>query len=348
MKTNTPRVRTIIGALLIALIGWLTGGVVTTADAATMVPQGPPTGLTVSLSASTQVTWPLDSVTLTATANASVPAPFQIFIINEETGAVVRSCGVGAGATCGKTLTYPTPEYYQFYAMIATDSSGTSLQAESANVPVDWQGITLSLAASANTLPVGGTSTLTATSNIAIDKSPFFIEIWDVTNATPVLLPTTPPSCGGGTTCTATVSQNTATTHTYRATFSYQSSAYPPPALQTTSPDTYVTWADNGWTVSLSAYSGIDATTVNVTTNVDVGPTPYFIEVFDEKGNLVTSCSKGTTCSAHYGVSPYPGNNLVAFIAGLPFGYPVPPPATLPPPSIQASSNTVTAYAVIG
>lgn len=106
--------------------------------------------------------------------------------------------------------------------------------------------------------------------------------------------------------------QNTATTHTYRATFSYQSSAYPPPALRTTSPDTYVTWANNGWTVSLSAYSGIDATTVNVTANVPTRGTTWF------------------------------------FIAGLPFGYPVPPPATLPPPSIQASSNTVTAYAVIG
>jgi hypothetical protein len=75
---------------------------------------------------------------------------------------------------------------------------------------------------------------------------------------------------------------------------------------------------------------------VTATANANVGPTPYYIEIFDENtGSRLAVCGSGTTCSLSFTPSLY-GSNLVAFISGS--------GATLPPPGIVASSNVVTTY----
>ncbi|HEV2346002.1 MAG TPA: hypothetical protein VGS97_18020 [Actinocrinis sp.] len=292
----------------------------------------PMTTWTVSLTASTYDTWPTDYSTLTATANQDVgPTPYFIYIINANTGASVAMCG--SGTTCAVTLTYPTPITVGFYAIIATSSTGTSEQALSVEFTVEWQGIDLSLAASPSTLPVGNVSTLTATSDVDIASSPFYIQIWDTTvGGGPLNAPFT---CGGGKTCTVSVSQSVATTHTFVATFGNVGSAYPPSSLQTTSATSYVTWTASGWTVSLNApaitINGPE--TVTATANGNVGPTPYYIEIFDENGTLLAACGSGTTCSVSFTPIRWPGSNLVAFVSSY--------SSTLPPAVIEASSNTV-------
>lgn len=300
----------------------------------------PMTTWTVSLNASVLYTWPTDYSTLTATASQDVgPTPYFIYIINANTGTSVAMCG--SGTTCAVSLTYPTPTYDSFYAIIATSSAGANEQALSTEIPVEWRGIDLSLSASLSTLPVGNTSTLTATSDTDISSSPFYIQIWDTTAGGGPL--NAPFTCGGGTTCAVSVSQSVATTHTFVATFGNVGSAYPPSSLQTTSATAYVTWTASGWTVSLNA----PATTINgpetitASANGNVGPTPYYIEIFDENGTLLASCGSGTTCSVSYTPARYPGSNLVAFVSSY--------SSTLPPANIQASSNTVSSqYEYIG
>lgn len=300
----------------------------------------PMTTWTVSLSASVTYTWPTDYSTLTAMASQDVgPTPYYIFIINANTGASVGSCG--GGTTCAVTLTYPTPTYDYFYAIIASNSSGLSEQASSSEIPVYWQGIQLTLSASLNTLPVGNSSTLTATSNTDISSSPFYIEIWDTTAGGGPL--NGAYTCGVGATCSVSVSQSVATTHAFVATFSAESATYPPTSLQETSAASYVTWTAGGWLVSLSAPAETinGPETVTATANGDVLPTPYYIEIFDENGTLLKSCGSGSTCSVSYMPARSPGSCMVAFISSY--------STTLPPANIQASSNTACSqYVYIG
>lgn len=300
----------------------------------------PMTTWTVSLSASVTYLWPTQYSTLTATASQDVgPTAYFIYIINANTGATVATCGTGT--TCSVSLTYPTPTYDDFYAIIATSSAGANQQAMSSEIPVDWQGIDLTLAASVNTLPVGNTSTLTATSDTNISSSPFYIQIWDTTAGGAPL--NAPYTCGGGTTCSVSVSQSVATTHAFVATFAYDSTTYPPSGLQTTSATSYVTWTASGWTVSLNAPAQTinGPETITATANGDVGPTPYYIQIFDENGTRIASCGSGSTCSVSYTPARYPGSCFVAFVASY--------STTLPPANIQASSNTACSqYVYIG
>lgn len=62
----------------------------------------------------------------------------------------------------------------------------------------------------------------------------------------------------------------------------------------------------SGWTVTLTRVNGCTesgvggdyACSLTATTNQDVGPTPYFIDVVDETaGTVVFSCASGTSCT---------------------------------------------------
>jgi len=75
--------------------------------------------------------------------------------------------------------------------------------------------------------------------------------------------------------------------------------------------------------------------TMTATTNIDVGPTPYYIDIYDTTtAQLVTWCDSGTSCSLTVTEnSPVaPGSvGWVAFIADL--------APTLTPPDVQAESD---------
>ena len=94
----------------------------------------------------------------------------------------------------------------------------------------------------------------------------------------------------------------------------------------------------NAWSLSLSApYSTLgvnDSETITATTNQDVGPTPYYIEIYDENTNdLLASCGSGTTCSASVSQSSAESDSYVAYVAE--------DSSSNPPLDIQATSGTV-------
>ncbi len=280
----------------------------------------------VSLSASATTLWPTQTATLTATANQNVgPTPYFIRIYDISTQSFVASCGTGT--TCSAQITEPTEALNEYVAYVAAGGSAVqNVQAASALTEVNWLTTTESLSASPTTVAIGGTATVTATTGANIGPSPFYTEIFDATTGTRVAV------CGVGTTCSATVSQNVATTHKYIAYLSADSTTSPPSAVQSTSAADYVTWANGGWQVSLSApASSYGSETVTATANMNVGPTPYYISIFDETtGAFVGHCATGSSCSVAF--TPHVGgDDLVAFVGS--------DSALLPPQTTVASSS---------
>lgn len=287
---------------------------------------------TVSLTDSANWLWPTQYSTLTATASMDVgPTPYYLRIYDQTAGAYVVTCATGT--TCSTSVTQPTPATHYYVAVVSYASAGyppSGEQAVSGQAGVVWHGVSLTLAASQTTVPAGAASTLTAATSQDIGPSPFWTGIFDVTTGTRIAV------CGYGTTCSATVSQAVAATHEYIAYLSGNSTAYPPPGIQETSLLSFVTWSGLGWRVSLSAPAGtFGSETVTATANGDVGPTPYYIEIFNETGTRLAACGSGSTCSVTFTPS-YAGSNLVAFISGYSTAF--------PPPAIVASSNVITSY----
>ena len=82
-----------------------------------------------------------------------------------------------------------------------------------------------------------------------------------------------------------------------------------------------------GSSATLTAYS-----------NTDVGPTPYYIEIYDQSAlpspTRVVSCGSGYSCSATVTQNVVGSHTYIAFVASSSTSY--------PPPNIQSTSNTVT------
>lgn len=284
----------------------------------------------VTLAASATSVWPTQFITVTATANADVgPTPFFIRLYeNTSPPNILATCS--SGTTCSASLTKPNITGTVVVGTIV-DGSGNSQLGEPPDVILNWHGGSPAISASPTTLAVGATATVTATTTADVGPSPFFIEIFDTTTGT---LAATP--CGSGTSCVASVSQAAATTHAYQAFISPFSTTFPPPgSIESTNP-VYVTWSNTGFTITLNdpRVTGIGVPlTVSATTNLDVGPTPYFIEIWDATtGTLIADCGSGTTCTGHFqppACGPNP-DRLVAFVASF--------STTFLPPNIQAAS----------
>lgn len=176
----------------------------------------------------------------------------------------------------------------------------------------------------------GATATLTMTSSVDVGPTPYYLEIFDQTTGVRV------QSCATGTSCSVPVTYNYATTHTYIAYRAGYSTTNPPPNIARTTNTQTVTWGFVALNATQSSYSG--PATLTARTLDDVGPTPYYIEIFDQTtGQLVTSCATGKSCSATVSF-PFPGHGTVTHVY---VAYTARWGATNPPPTITATSAPV-------
>lgn len=285
---------------------------------------------TVSLSASSQSLWPTQYSTLTATTNQNVgPTPYYLSIYDQTSHSNVAICGTGTTCSASVTQASATTHYYIAYvSYYPSTNPPAGIQATSSSVYVTWKSVTISLQASPATTFVGGSATLTSTTSADIGPSPFYAEIYDATTGVRLTY------CGFGTTCSVSTSQSVATTHRFVAYVSNYSTTYPPAGIRATSNDAFVTWNYNGYRIFLNAVrTSYGHDTVTAFTNVNVGPTPYWIEIFSQTtGARVAVCGSGTTCSANVALN-FGKNNFVAFISAY--------STTLPPANVQASSSIV-------
>jgi hypothetical protein len=273
--------------------------------------------------------WPTQYISVTTTANADVgPTPYYIRIYeNTSPPNILATCG--SGTTCSVSLTKPTITSSVVVGTIV-DAAGNSQLGEPPYAFLHWHGGSPAVSVSPTTLAVGATSTVTATTTADVGPSPYYIEIFDTTTATLV------KDCPSGTSCVAPVSQAAASTHGYQVFLSPFSATFPPPGSIESTNQVYATWSNAGFTITLNdpRVTGIGTPlTVSATTNLDVGPTPYFIEIYDSTtGTRIASCGGGTTCTGQFqppGCGPNP-DRLVAFVASS--------SATFLPPNIQAAS----------
>jgi len=104
---------------------------------------------TTTITASPQTLWPTQNSTIVVTANGDVgPTPYYVRIYDTSTSTATLLASCGSGTTCPVSVTRPTPAVGNFVGKI-TDFAGNVVPgSESGTIAVNWQGVTLSLAAS--------------------------------------------------------------------------------------------------------------------------------------------------------------------------------------------------------
>jgi len=186
----------------------------------------------------------------------------------------------------------------------------------------------VSLAASHVALAPGGTTTLTASANEDVGPTPFYIEIFDRTTGANVAL------CGFGTTCSTNVTQSASTVRSYIAYISSLGFSNPPPDVRATSASVWVSWLSVTLSASPTFQWRYGYSRLTATSSLNVGPTPFYIEIFDRTtGTYLTACGSGTTCSTLVSQPFSTTHAYVAFVSGYGTGF--------PPPNVRATSNTV-------
>jgi hypothetical protein len=189
------------------------------------------------------------------------------------------------------------------------------------------------LTATANTIPVGGKVSLSINANMNMVYTPYYILIFElqprVVDAGPQKLMA---ACGTGSTCSTGLFVPASTPYAkYAAYIAPYTTVAPPPQAVAASPKTYVVTSARGYSLSLPTglvCSG-GANQITATANIDVGTTPYWIQIGDDAGRQWGACKTGRTCTA-----PYPcGIGITAFIATQ--------DTHVPPTFPEAASNTV-------
>lgn len=326
--------------------GVVTGDWLSAATAASQGPRAssvtnPPGGIV--FTASSTSLWPGQSTTLTVDALRDV-RPLTIDIWDTELGGVIASCS--AGRTCSTSVTRANADHTRFIAVVGrrvvVDVLGFTVSTvnpeEWAFVDVTWNRSGLWLMETP-TVPVIGVAALMAVTVHAI-PSPLAVDIYDVTAGTRVA------RCTAGTLCPVTVlnptnvNNPTTTTHRYRACVtSLPSDIFPPPNALECTADHAVSWV----TAAPSVFLTVSPTTTGGfiaigSTPIDVGPTPYWIQIYDvNSGARLAVCGFGTSCSATFP----PGANYRALVAfAAPWSPTLPGPVTSGAPD-QSNSNTV-------
>jgi hypothetical protein len=271
---------------------------------------------------------PGGTATLTATSNQDVsPTPFFIEIFDATAGTLAATCG--SGTTCSTVITQSGSTVRNYIAYVA-DAGKTfppaAPQATSGAITESW--LTVSVAASPTALQPGGTTTLTATATLDVGSTPFFIEVFDATTGSLVA------QCGFGTSCAASVTQTASTVQNYIAYVADQSSVFPPPDVRAASGGVFVSWITLSLAVSPTSLPAGNSATAVATSSVDVGPTPFYIEIFDETtGVAIAACGSGTVCVGSETRGTTGQDFLVAYVSLFSL--------TLPPVDIRATSDAV-------
>ncbi|HSW66752.1 MAG TPA: hypothetical protein VLI54_06465 [Bacillota bacterium] len=198
-----------------------------------------------------------------------------------------------------------------------TDSQGVSAPearknaAPNTTTTTTWQ---LSLAASPKSLWPTEYSTLTATANQDVHDTLYYIAVLDVSAGRYIKV------CATGSTCSVSVTQPQATTHTYRAYVSAYPSHNSAPQQQAVSNSVDVTWRGVGVSIAANpTTAAVNGTaTVTAKTSVDVSVTPFYTLIFDQTtGTRLTYCTTGKMCSTDVTQAAATTHRYIAYVSKL-------------------------------
>jgi hypothetical protein len=283
-------------------------------------------GYSVSLYESTNALPPGYSITLSAYANLDVgPTPYWIEIYDRSTGGLLGVCG--SGSSCSTSIAESSPTTHSFVAYIGSYSGSNppgTIAATSGIVYCTW--LSISLGASPQYLAPGGRTTVTAYVNTNVGPTPYWIEIFDASTGANLAI------CASGSTCSGSEAQGGATVHTFVAYVSGYGTSNPPPSRQVAA-SINVVW----FGISLYASQGTlvtgSTTTLTAYANADVGPSPYWISIFDQSSGRVALCAAGSSCSVNVTQGATTIRQYVAYVGSSSTGN--------PPTPVVATSNSV-------
>ena len=198
-------------------------------------------------------------------------------------------------------------------------------------LPNAINGWTITAYANPNALAPGVATNIHAVANMDVGPTPYYIEIFDSTSGQFLNY------CYTGATCDSYPSQSSPTTHTFTAYVSYYGN---PPGYVQASSSVNVTWLSVSLSRSTCCIGTGGTITVTATANTNVGPTPWYIEIFDYYSHgRVTYCYTGSSCSYNVSSGSAGSRTFIAFVSGLYTNY--------PPTSTQATSGAVTVTWVV-
>jgi hypothetical protein len=301
-------------------------------------------GWQLTLSASPTTLWPTQYSTLTATIGTNIgPTAYYLLIFDTGTspnggsGTLIASCG--SGTVCTVSVTRPRP-VYEYYEAVVAPYSGTyppaNIQARAAT-SVGWATNPLTLSVGSPTINVNQTALIGAVANSDVGPTPFFLSVFDATTGQRVA------SCGSGRVCNATVSASEATTHRYVAYWGPPAADFPPTGFLSRSNSAWQTWSTTGQRVAMAQ----DDTVYTAFVDRDLGPTPYYLQIYAfndgvdgraPTGTRLGACGTGTSCQVTM-ARTNEDVHVVAFVGS--FG-------DFVPANIQASSQVLDKPIVIG
>ena len=266
------------------------------------------------------------SITLSAYTNNDLgPSPYWLSIYNAYSGALLNYCG--SGTSCSATYTASSITTQAFRAYVANYPSTfppSGVAAMSGFVYTTWVSIT-GLTASPQYLAPNQATTVKVSASVDVGPTPYWLEIFDGSTGRNIAI------CATGSTCSASVTMNSATVHYFTGYISGYGTTNPPPGVQS-STNVYAFWMSV--TVSASAVALAPGGTTNLvaTSNADVGPSPYYLSIFDTTTNTrVISCASGSRCAANYTVSGSSIRDFFAYIGSN--------GTSAPPSPVLVSSN---------
>jgi hypothetical protein len=287
-----------------------------------------PATFTVTLTAGTPDLVPGGTTVLTASSNQDVgPTPYFIEIFDFTTGAFLVECGFGA--TCSSSVTQSgstVQDYVAYISGFGTTFPPPAVQASSGVLVVSW--LTVTLTGGPTVAAPGQPVLLTATASLDVGPTPFYIEIFDVRSGAFVT------ECGSGTSCSTFVVRASDVGQFVAYISDFDVLTFPPPGIRSLSGSVLVSWASVGLSASPTSLPAGGTANVFALASLDVGPTPWWIEIYDDtSGTRVAFCGFGTSCSASVSQQAATTHSYTAFIAAV--------SGTPPPPDVRSTSNTV-------
>lgn len=284
-------------------------------------------GYSISLYESTNALAPGGWITLSAYANLDVgPTPYYIEFYDQNTGGQLNYCAWGS--SCSTSVSESSPTTHSFIAYIGSWSSTNppgTVAATSNSVSCTWLGV--SMGASPQYTSPGSWSLVTVYANTDVGPTPYWLELFDATTGANLAI------CASGSSCSAWVNQSGATVHWYSGYASSYGTSNPPPAVQA-SASIFVVWFSVSLTASLQAMQPGQTTSLQAKANADVGPSPYWISIFDmTTGARVAICAAGTTCGVNINQASSTVRDYIAYVGGS--------GTSRPPSPVQATSNYV-------
>jgi hypothetical protein len=301
-------------------------------------------GWQLAVSASQTMLWPTQYSTLTATVGTDLGrTPYYLLIFdtgsspNGTSGTLLASCGSGTVCSVSVTQSRPTFKYYE---VVVAPYSGTyppaNIQAR-ASTSVAWAGNPLTLSVGSPTIDVGQTALIGAVANSDVGPTPFYLSVYDATTGQRVA------NCSTGRVCNAVVSASEATSHRFVAYWGPLATNFPPTGFLSRSNSAWQTWSATGVRVQMAQ----DDTVYYAFVDRDLGPTPYYLQIYAfndgvdgsaPTGTRLGACGTGTSCQVTMARTAE-DVHVVALVA--PFG-------DFIPANIQGSSQVLDKPVLIG